>query len=237
MAIFRKIHTSFWSDSFISELDNDQKLFYLYLMTNERTKQCGVYEITKKQISFDLGYSIDKVSKLLQYFISTGKIKFNDKTNELALGNWLKYNSSTSPKVQSCINQEFSKVKDTVLIEYVKSMDTQSQEEEEKEEEQKQEKEEVKDIIDYLNLVCKTNFKYSKNSTKHINARLNDGFSPDELKDVIEFKFKQWGNDSKMSEYLRPETLFGSKFESYLNASKVKISSNVIDLTKFNFNH
>lgn len=91
---------------------------------------------------------------------------------------------------------------------------------------------EIKDIIDYLNITCKTNFKYSKNSTKHINARLNDGFSPDELKDVIEFKFKQWGNDSKMSEYLRPETLFGSKFESYLNASKVKISSNVIDLTR-----
>ena len=112
-----------------------------------------------------------------------------------------------------------------------------SGQEKEQEKEEVKVKEEVKDIIDYLNLVCKTNFKYSKNSTKHINARLNDGFSLDELKDVIEFKFKQWGNDSKMSEYLRPETLFGSKFESYLNASKVKISSNVIDLTKFNFNH
>ena len=142
MAIFRKIHTSFWSDSFVSELDNDQKLFYIYLMTNERTKQCGVYEITKKQISFDLGYSIDKVSKMLQYFISSGKIRFNEKTNELAIGNWLKYNGSTSPKVQSCINQEFSKVKDTLLIQYVKSMDTHPQEEQEEEEEQKQEQKE-----------------------------------------------------------------------------------------------
>lgn len=96
---------------------------------------------------------------------------------------------------------------------------------------------EIKDIIDYLNITCKTNFKYSKNSIKHINARLKDGFSPDEIKDVIDFKFKQWGNDPKMSEYLRPETLFGSKFESYLNASKVKIEENkgIIDLTKIDF--
>ena len=96
---------------------------------------------------------------------------------------------------------------------------------------------EIKDIIDYLNITCKTNFKYSKNSIKHINARLNDGFSLDELKDVIEFKFKQWGNDSKMSEYLRPETLFGSKFESYLNASKVKITNGMIDLTKIDLSN
>lgn len=139
MAIFRKVHTSFWSDSFISELDNDHKLFYIYLMTNERTRQCGVYEITKKQISFDLGYSIDRVSKLLTYFILKGKIRYNDKTNEIAIGNWLKYNFSTSPKVKSCIEKEFSIVKDTLLIEYVRTMDTQSQEEEEQEEEQEQE--------------------------------------------------------------------------------------------------
>ena len=131
MAIFRKVHTSFWSDSFTSDLTVDQKLFYIYLLTNERTKQCGVYEITKKQISFDLGYSIDKVSILLTYFINKGKIKYNEATKELAIGNWLKYNFSTSPKVKSCIDKEFKLVKDTVLIEYVKSMDTQSQEEQE----------------------------------------------------------------------------------------------------------
>jgi len=136
MAIFRKVHTSIWGDSFFSELDKDKKLFYLYLLTNERTKQCGVYEITKKQISFDIGYTIDRVSILIKYFIKVGKIRYNDKTNELALGNWLKYNSSTSPKVQSCINKEFADVKDTVLIEYVKSMDTRSQEEQEEEQEE-----------------------------------------------------------------------------------------------------
>jgi hypothetical protein len=138
MAIFRKIHTSFWSDSFIQDLEKDQKLFYLYLLTNERTRQCGVYEITKKQISYDLGYTMDRVSILLEYFIKLGKIKYNSTTKELAIGNWLKYNNSTSPKVKSCIDKEFGYCKDTVLIEYVKSMDTLSQEEEEQEEEKEE---------------------------------------------------------------------------------------------------
>jgi hypothetical protein len=141
MAIFRKIHTSFWSDPFIQDLDNDHRLFYLYLLTNEKTKQCGIYEISKKQIAFELGYSIDKVSKLLAYFIKTGKILYSDETKEVALKNWMKYNGSTSPKVVSCIKSELCMVKDRVLIEYVNGMYIASQEEEEQEQEEEQDKE------------------------------------------------------------------------------------------------
>jgi hypothetical protein len=138
MAIFRKIHTSFWSDPFIQDLDNDHRLFYLYLLTNEKTKQCGIYEISKKQIAFELGYSIDRVSKLFQYFIKSGKILYSDDTKEVALKNWMKYNSSTSPKVISCIKSELCNIKDRVLIEYVNGMYTASQEEEEQEQEEEQ---------------------------------------------------------------------------------------------------
>jgi hypothetical protein len=179
MAIFRKVHTSFWSDSFISELNHERKLFYIYLLTNERTKQCGVYEITKKQISFDLGYSIDTVSKHLEYFIKTGKIKYNLDTKELAIGNWLKYNNSTSHLVQTCINNEFAKVKDRVLIEYVKSMNTQLQEEEEQEQEEEQEKKEEEEKklptlkIKYLDSVTLSDSEYKKLLSKYAQHEVN----------------------------------------------------------------
>ena len=140
MAIFRKIHTSFWSDPFIQELDNDHRLFYLYLLTNEKTKQCGIYEISKKQISFELGMSIDRVSKLLSFFIKSGKIMYSETTKEVALKNWMKFNGSTSPKVVSCIKTELYNIKDRVLIEYVNNIYTPSQEEQEQEEEEEQEK-------------------------------------------------------------------------------------------------
>jgi hypothetical protein len=110
----------------------------MYLLTNEKTKQCGIYEISKKQISFELGYSIDRVSKLLTYFIKTGKILYSEETKEIAIKNWNKFNGSTSPKVVSCILSELKNVKDRVLIEYVNGMYTASQEEEEQEEEQEQ---------------------------------------------------------------------------------------------------
>ena len=151
MAIFRKIHTSFWADTFVQDLDTDHKLFYLYLLTNERTKQCGIYEISKKQISFDTGYSIDKVSKLLNYFIKVGKIMYNDITKELAIKNWNKFNSSSSPKVVSCIKTELHNIKDRVLIEYVNGIYTTSQQEEEQEQEEEKEQEKDSNLSLLLN--------------------------------------------------------------------------------------
>lgn len=119
MAIFRKIHTSFWSDSFVQSLTPEQRYFYLYLLTNEKTRQCGIYDISKRQMSFDTGYNIDTVSKLLEFFISSEKIQFSEQKNELAIKNWNKYNGSTSPTVVSHVVQELTLIKDTSLIEYV----------------------------------------------------------------------------------------------------------------------
>jgi len=155
MAIFRKVHTSIWGDGWFSDLEKDKKLFYLYLLTNEKTKQCGVYELTKKQISFDTGYNIDRVSILLKYFIDIDKIMYNEETKEIALRNWLKYNQSSSPKVVACINKEFSEVKDRVLIEYVKGIYTRSQEEQEEEQEQEEEKIFSDEIRNFTNSLSK----------------------------------------------------------------------------------
>jgi len=124
MAIYRKIHTSFWGDAFIQDLTPEQKYFFLYLLTNEKTQQCGIYEITKRQICYDTGYNIDTVNKLLKFFSESGKIKYSDKTSEVALVNWLKYNSYNSATVEVLVNQQIAKVKDRVLVEYIYSTDT-----------------------------------------------------------------------------------------------------------------
>lgn len=81
----------------------------------------------------------------------------------------------------------------------------------------------AKDVISYLNQAANTSFKASsKNTQSLINARTREGFTLDDFKAVIDGRVKAWANDPKMSEYLRPQTLFGTKFESYLNASKAK---------------
>lgn len=124
MAIFRKIHVHFWSDVFIQSLTPEQKFFFLYLLTNEKTKQCGVYEITLRQISYDTGYNQETVNKLLSFFQDAGKIKYHAETHEIAIRNWKKYNSSDSPSVQNLLKQQFKEVKNKKLTQWVQSGDT-----------------------------------------------------------------------------------------------------------------
>jgi uncharacterized phage protein (TIGR02220 family) len=74
-----------------------------------------------------------------------------------------------------------------------------------------------KEAVDYLNEKAGTKYKYnSKNTTKHIKARLNDGYTLEDFKSVIDKKCLEWLN-TDMEKYLCPDTLFGSKFEKYLN--------------------
>ena len=79
------------------------------------------------------------------------------------------------------------------------------------------------EIVNYLNEKCLTKYRASSAKTKQlINARWNEGFRITDFQRVIDNKSGQWIKDEKMSTYLRPETLFGTKFESYLNERVVK---------------
>ena len=74
-----------------------------------------------------------------------------------------------------------------------------------------------KEIIEYLNSRVGTNYKHTTNKTRDlIKARFNEGFTLEDFKEVIDKKSMEWIN-TDMKKYLRPETLFGTKFESYLN--------------------
>jgi uncharacterized phage protein (TIGR02220 family) len=82
----------------------------------------------------------------------------------------------------------------------------------------------IVNTIEYLNKKVSANFKISTTSTqKFILARIKDGYSEDDFKKVIDVKTEKWLNDNAMRQFLRPETLFGNKFEGYLNeSSKIK---------------
>ena len=78
------------------------------------------------------------------------------------------------------------------------------------------------EVVDYLNQKAKSNFKATTKATQtKIRARLAEGFNVDDFKKVIDIKTAEWLDDANMSQYLRPETLFGTKFESYLNQKQV----------------
>lgn len=78
-----------------------------------------------------------------------------------------------------------------------------------------------KEIIDYLN--SKTGKNYRDNVQKNrslIKARWSEGYRLDDFKKVIDNMVKDWSG-TKYAKYLRPETLFGTKFDGYLNQGNV----------------
>ena len=91
--------------------------------------------------------------------------------------------------------------------------------EEDKEKEKEEDKEIYESIISYLNQRIGTNYRASTKKTKAcIHARLEEGFTLDDFQTVIDKKANEWLG-GEYEQYLRPETLFGTKFESYLNAN------------------
>lgn len=75
----------------------------------------------------------------------------------------------------------------------------------------------VEQVLDCLNSICQTSYKSStKKTVSLIEARISEKFTFEDFKKVISKKHKEWIN-TDMVKYLRPETLFGSKFEGYLN--------------------
>ena len=76
--------------------------------------------------------------------------------------------------------------------------------------------------IAYLNQKTGKSFKFVEKNVNLVKSRLKEGYNLEDFKQVIDLKVSQWLHDANMSKYLRPETLFGTKFEGYLNERPMK---------------
>ena len=86
----------------------------------------------------------------------------------------------------------------------------------------KERKENIESVVRYLNLTLGTKYRATTQSiVKHINARFEEGYTLDDFFDVIENKYAEWYG-TEMEKYLRPDTLFGTKFDIYLNQIQCK---------------
>ena len=122
MALFRHVRTEFWRDAkVLEEMTPEDKLFFLYILTTGNTTQIGIYKIPKKQIAFELGYSVESINTLIDRFENHYKIiRYNPETRELAIKMWGKYNLVKGGKpIIDCVKKEVKEVKDKSLLAYV----------------------------------------------------------------------------------------------------------------------
>lgn len=119
VAKYRQLHTEFWNDGFVLDLTPEEKYFYLYLMTNPHTAQCGIYKLPKRIIETHTGYSRETIDKLLSRFVEYNKIYYCNETKEIMIINWLKFNQPSSPNAVKCVNRELKGVKNKEFLNYI----------------------------------------------------------------------------------------------------------------------
>ena len=122
MGIKRIVDVSFWTDEKTVDLFSpEDKYFMLYLLTNPHTTQLGIYKYSITMMAFELGYSKEAVSVLLDRFDKKYKLIYrSETTNELAIKNYLRYSIIKGGKpVEDLLNKEIGNVKDKSLIQKV----------------------------------------------------------------------------------------------------------------------
>lgn len=206
------------------------KMQLLSLQNNGLLEYSGIEDSFAEEIALDIDEDTDKVQLTISYLQSCGLLEVTDE-NEFFLPYVDKCTGSASDeekRKQWRIRQQRHREKlllerDVTEMSHKSHVTLSLEKEIEKEKDKDKEIDKyIVEIVDYLNLVCHTNYSYkTKNTIKHINARLNEGFTVDDFKMVIDKKANEW-LDTSMEQYLRPDTLFGTKFESYLNQNIVK---------------
>ena len=181
----------------------------------------GQFSTGRKQISLETGLSESKVERFLKKLEIEHQIE-QQKTSKnriITITNWDNYQ-----RCEQHIEQQVNN-KRTTSEQQVNTLEECKERKERKERNILSSKNSTifKNIVDYLNLKTGKNFKSATGKTKTVlNARIKEGFSENDFKRVVDVKVSQWLHDPRMVAYLRPETLFGTKFEGYLNESSSK---------------
>ena len=241
MGIKRVVDTEFWTHPNTEDFTSEDMYFMQWLLTNPFTTQLGIYSISLRDAANQLRYSKEALLSLLERFQDVyGVIIWSPKTKEIAIKNFLRHSIIKGGKpVEDCIKKEMTKVKNKSLIyqvfdyivdredlnETVKKIISEYENENDNDNDNEvsgNDSSPIREIVEYLNLKTGYHYKHTTNVTRtKIEARIKEGFTLEDFKEVIDKKVSEW-KGTEMEKFLRPETLFGSKFEGYLNANIVK---------------
>ena len=247
----------FWQDRELRKvLTPSEKYFYIYLLENSNSNLCGCYKLDISKMSNETGYSTKTIELYLNRFSEVyKKIAFDLETEEILILEYYKYHwwncdgeliningiisasknivdkdfkNYVSELINKCISGKISNVKCCSTVDN-----------KEKEKKDQIVKDFSKEVISYMNEKCNTRYQYkSEYVLRRISARMKDGFTNiEDYKKVIDKKAGQWLN-TDYEKYLRPDTLFGTKFEVYLNERdkeyerKIKIKERQIQREK-----
>jgi len=176
-------------------------------------------------IARNVGSTAQKVEEMMRYFVDIGLFEDSQGTITcLKLARRLDKSMTSNPEMRAII--EKLKSHDSVMIESAKPMQDKIRLDKNRIDKNidlmSDESDGASSVIKGMNSILNSKYKSTtKSHTQNINARLSDGNTVDDLLLVVKSKLTEWGNDPKMAQYLRPQTLFqAGKFDGYLRAAK-----------------
>lgn len=120
MAKFRQVYSSFWTDPDMEDISPENKYFFLALLTCPDANAIGIYEVTKRRLSYYTGYDSLTIDSLIKRFVSMGKILYNEENREVCILNWARYNLKRGGKpIMDAVESELKKVKTKEFIRIV----------------------------------------------------------------------------------------------------------------------
>jgi len=102
MDLRRSINTKIWDDVWFESLTGEEKLVWLYLLTNKNTNMLGVYELSEKKIAFEIGLPLENIRKAFKSFESQKKGKYIN--GYVVLFNWIKNQSYNTNMKKSALS-------------------------------------------------------------------------------------------------------------------------------------
>lgn len=197
------------------EDNKDTLVLYLFYYKTAKWQKHNPIKANDEYVKKCLHWGTDKLRNLKKRLKEMELIEIEKRVNEKqrVIGWYVKvnyYNSttpiSTIPNLPQVVSQEANTINNNINT--INNKNTK---------ENIKRKNDIEDIINYLNELCGTHYRTTSQSTlRHINARFNEGFTYADFINVIINKTDEWlGTD--MEKYLTPDTLFGTKFEKYLN--------------------
>jgi len=182
---------------------------------------------TIEDLAIEFNFKIDIIKLALNILLKFSMIEISD--DVIYVKNWGKYQNiegmdkireQTRIRVQKYRQKKLRNVTCNVTV----TQDNATEEEKDIEIEKDIYTEKIYNpIVVYLNYKCKTNYASTSLYIRDlINTKINEGYTLEDFKMVIDNKTNEWENDYKMKKFLRPETLFGDKFERYLKQKSFK---------------
>jgi hypothetical protein len=113
MDLRRSVNTKIWSDVWFETISTEEKLLWIYLITNSSTNMLGVYELSERKMSFESGLSLDSIRKAFKGFESLKKAKYIN--GYVVLYNWIK-NQSFNTNMKKSALSDYEKLPNTVKL-------------------------------------------------------------------------------------------------------------------------